>query len=630
MFEQIRNSRRIVQIILVLLIVPFALFGVESYMNGGGEGEHVAEVGDMKISRYEFDEALRKQQDSLRERLGPDFKPEMLNTPQVRLALVESLINQRLLFLEAFRQNLTVTDTELRRVIASIPSLQVDGKFSRDRYLAVLNARGRSEAQFEAEVRQELMLQQIAGAISEAGIPSEAAFSRWMASQTEERTLVEARLDNSRYLAKQMIDAKAIKAEYDANQAAYYEADRIRVAYVTLSQKELAQQAVVSDDDIRKSYEARIKEFQVPEERRASHILLSFAADASPDAKEKLRQEAEALANTLRQSPNRFSELAKTRSSDPGSASQGGDLGYFKRGNMVKSFDDAAFAMKKGEVSDVVESEYGLHIIRLTDIRPGSQKPLSTVRDEIVAGLKLQISQAQFHQSAELFSNVAYEQPDTLDPLVERFKLKPQQSEWITRGASTTEAPFNNPKLMAAVFSDDVRKHHRNSEAVEIESGVLVVARVIEDKPAALKPLDEVSAEIETRLKQQGAATMAEKEGGSLLADLSAGKTANLTWSKPITVSRISGNLPVPARQAVLKAQIKNLPAYVGVALADGYRLYRIDKVGQGEEMVPMLEKVLKQQFSRAVAQEDFSAYLQALRARYGVKVFDERIGNSG
>ena len=359
MFDAVRNNKRIVQIFLGLIALPFAFFGVDSYVRNSGVGNDVASVGKTKITVQQFEQALRDRQDQMRQSLGPSFQPELMQRPEIRQAVLNNLIDQRLLLLEAEKNGLRVVNSVVTNAIGRIPAFQEDGKFSLERYETMLRGQGMSPQQFEANIRQDLTLQQLLGAVGESALVGSVQAEALLRIQNEERRFSELRFQPEQYAAKVKLDAAAVQKFYDENTAQFEVPEQVKAEYVLLSLDSLLAQVTVSDAEVKAWYEGRKDRFQQPEERRASHILITPEGD---DAKAKAR--AEALLAELQKTPGKFAELARKHSQDPGTAQQGGDLGFFGRGMMVKSFEDTVFALKDGELSGVVKSDFGYHLLR--------------------------------------------------------------------------------------------------------------------------------------------------------------------------------------------------------------------------------------------------------------------------
>jgi peptidyl-prolyl cis-trans isomerase D len=623
MFDSVRNNKKIVQIILALIILPFAFWGVESYIRGGGgSSESVASVGNSKITRGEFLEALREQQERMRPMLG-GRDPALLDSPEIRRGVLDSLVQRRLLDVYAVNQHLTISDQQLAGFIASVPQLQVDGKFSPERYEQLIAAQGKNKVVFEREVRHDMVIQQAIAAVASASLAGRTAADRWLAPQLEVREVSDVVLRAESYLGQVKLAPDAVKAYYDANTARFQLPEQLRAEYIVLSRDRLAEQTTVSEDEVKAWYAGHPDRYRQAEERRASHVLIAVAAkagDAEVKAAEAKAAEVLALA---KKSPGDFARLAKQYSQDPGSATKGGDLEWFSRGAMVKAFEDAVFSMKEGQVSDLVRSDFGFHIIKVTGIRGERGRPLEEVRAEITAELKAQAAAKKYAEAAEGFSNTVYEQPDSLAPAAEKFKLAVQTSDWLRKGAAAS-GPLGNAKLMAALFSDDAIKNKRNTEAVEVAPNVMVSARVVEYKPAAQQSLETVAPTIAKFLASQEAAKLAAADGDQKVARLNKGEKVDLAWSKPHDVMKgMAGELPPDVVRAVFKADSARLPAYAGVPGAGGYVLFRISKVQR-----PAVDgadtpqaRAMRGEYARRVAEEELAAWIATLRAKYPVEI---------
>ncbi|MBZ0125451.1 MAG: SurA N-terminal domain-containing protein [Rhodocyclaceae bacterium] len=626
MFDAVRNNKRIVQGFLVLITLPFAFWGVDSYFRSGGGSSEMASVGGSPISRQEFAQAVRDQQERLRTQMGGDFNPAMLETPEARQAMLDSLITQRLLLLHASKSGLMASDAQLIEVISSIPALQEDGQFSRRRYEQALRAQGLTQGGFEAKLRQDLTLQQLVQAVSDTAVISKAAAERVIAIQLEERQVSEAAIRPEQFAAQVKLSAEAIKDYYEKNRKLFEIPQQIRAEFVVLSREALMEQTTVSAEEIKAAYEKNAKNFVTQEERRASHILIQVPADAPEAELKAARAKIDAILQQVKRNPADFAKLAREHSQDPGSGPKGGDLGFFPRGAMVKPFEDAVFSLKENQVSDVVRSEFGFHIIRLTGIKPGKVRSLDEARDSIAAELKLQAAGRKFAEAAETFSNMVYEQSDSLQPAAGKFKLTIRQTGFFDQANRAAAGPLaGNEKLFAALFSDDALKNRRNTDAIEVAPNTLVAARVMEVRPAELRSFEAVKGDIERKLAAGETARLAQKDGEEKLARLQRGEAVALAWGQPQTVTRSPmRGLSPEAQRVIFAAPAGKLPAYAGIGLPNGaYVMYRISQVrpGAGKGGDDQRAQMQRAQLAQLSGTEDFNAYLAALRERYGVKI---------
>ena len=624
MFDVVRNNRRIVQVFLALITLPFAFWGVESYLRNAASGDDVAVVGGSKIAAREFQQALQAQQDRLRAS-RPDISQATLDSRELRAAVVEGLINQKLLALYVAKSGLGVGDRQLAEIITSIPELQENGSFSKDRYEALVAAQGMTTAGFESRLRQDVISRQLTLAIDQASLAGLSSGEAWAAMQLEEREVTETVFRPENYLAKVKLAADAAKAYYDANAALFQVPEQIRAEYLVLSRQALAAAADVSDDDVKSWYAAHAEQFKQPEQRRASHILIKVAKTAGEADVVAAKAKIEEIRGRLAKDPAAFAALAKQYSQDPVSAAKGGDLEWFGKGAMVKAFEDAVFALKENETSDVVRSDFGFHVIRLTGLRAEKTRPLDEVRADVVAALREQAGQKKFAELSETFSNTVYEQADSLKPAVDKFQLQVRTTDWMSR-EHPAAGPLASPKVLAALFSDEAVKNARNTEAIEVSPGTLLSARVVEHKAAVQRPFDEVRGDIEKRLMLEEAGKLANRAGEEALAGLrKAEGGAAMEWGSPHMVSRLGAqSIPPKAVKAVFAAATEHLPAYAGTALPEGsYAVYKIQQVrpyigGSGSE-----DKVayLRQQYADLVANEELAALLTALRKSASVEI---------
>ena len=630
MFEAVRSNKRIVQIILGLITLSFALFGVESYLRNIGQNSDVAKVAGSAISRAEYDRALREQQDRIRKSSGGKADEATFRSAEFRRAVLDNLINQRVLAIHAAKNRLAVSDRQIQETIGSIQAFQNDGRFDPARYDAVLRAQGMNQPLFESRLRQDLAIQQVVAPVEEGALASRQATAGLLQTQLEQR---EVRLQDIRpeaFAGKVSISDAAVKEYYDANPALFERPARLRAEYAVLDNAAVEKDIQISDAEVRQWYDAHKEKYATPEERQVSHILIQVPADAPEGDVAKAKATTDSLLAKLKSDPSAFEQLAKENSQDPGSAAKGGDLGFFGRGVMVKPFEDAAFALQKpGDLSGPVRSDFGFHIIKLTGIKPAQGRPFGEVADEIRSELKKQAAGKRFAEMAESFSNTVYEQADSLSPAAERFKLKIEQSDWLTKNSEGIGS-YKNRKLMDALFSDDAIKNHRNTEAVDVGGGTLVAARVAAYEPPHRLSFDEAKAQISELLRAREASKLAVAEGEARLTALKKGEQTPGEWTPAKALQRGPG-LSRELAKAVFGLSPEKLPAYAGVASpGGGFALIRLEKVVKADIKPedPRLQGA-RSQYQQLLGRLDLSGYLAQLRARYGVEISASAIKDS-
>lgn len=617
MFDFVHENKRAVQILLALLTLPFAIWGVNSYRQSGSDV--LAKVDGVKITQQEFDDAMRQQRAQMQQMMGGRFDPSMLENPLAKQTVLDSLIRRRLEVMQAHALGLAPTDAQLARMIAGLPYFQRNGKFDKERYREVLRTIGMTPDAFEASVGNDLASQQLAQMYDENGYASRAATERLIRISEQQRVVRVAHLPSEPFLAKVKVDDADIKKYYDDNQGAFRIPERARVEYVIFSAAALQPGESVSAKEIEDYYSNNLAQFTTPEQRHVLHILIApKGSDAA--AMEAAKKKAEAILAEIKRSPGKFGELARKDSDDPLSAAKGGDLGFFTRGKMVKPFDEAVFALKPGQISDLVQTQYGFHIIKLLAVKPPYTAPLKDVKSTIEQKLRMDKAETEFSQLANNFYDEL--QSDSLKPAAALAKAQIQKSGWLQMG-QRQDYPWTD-KALEAVFSDDVLKKHRNSTAIEIAPDTLLAVRLADYKPAGIRPLQEVSADIRKQLQQQRAGELAAKQGEVLLAQLQHGGQAGLKWSAEQTVSRTTQNPAIDPGLAgrILQADVGKLPAYVGAENAQaGYDIVRVEKV---EDAGPVDDAKLARYeagLRAASGDELFSAVMADVRKRASISI---------
>ncbi|MBC3808742.1 SurA N-terminal domain-containing protein [Undibacterium seohonense] len=626
MFEYIRTHKRIMQGVLLVIIFPsFALFGVDSFMQSRNANQSVATVAGQAISQQEFDQALSNQLDRLKQAYGQNFDAQMLNTPEARQGILDDLIARKALAVETAKSKLTVSDQALQQSILETPGLKKpDNSFDSDRYKSLLAMQGMTPAMYEASLRQDMTLQQLVGAVQNTAISSKAVANRIALISEQEREVQSLNFHAKDFAASVKVTDDMLRVYYDKNAKQFEIPELVSAEYVVLSNDVLAEQIVVTDAEVKSHYDQNTKNYTTDEQRRASHILLNLKKDAAEADAKAVKAKAESLLAQVRKDPAQFAKLAKENSQDPGSAERGGDLDFFARGAMVKAFDETAFKLKEGEISGLVQTEYGIHIIQLTAIKPAAVKSLDDVKAQLISDIKKQKAGKAYAEAAETFTNTVYEQADSLQAVSDKLKLKIEKVSNLNRqpipGMPTTMIA-NNPKFLSAIFSEDALKKKNNIEAIEIAPNTLVSGRVVEYKPASKRPFDEVKAVIQSKVLESEALALAKKSGEAKLQALKSADNAN-GFSDVKVVSRLKkADLSSEALLALVKADVQKLPTYVGVDVPGvGYDVYRISKVSVGTPD-PVRRAGEAQQLENSASQQDVYSYIEALKKKSKVEI---------
>ncbi|MFC0397095.1 SurA N-terminal domain-containing protein [Paraburkholderia rhizosphaerae] len=632
MLDFFRNHQRLMMFMLVLVIVPgLGFVGIQGFRGFFDDSANVASVNGHKITRAEYDNSMRMQLDRARQMLGNQFDTKLFDTPDRRKEMLDGLIQQRVLADETQRLHLTVSDDALRRALMADPVIaslkKPDGSIDLDRYKQLLAMQGLTPDQYQEQVRYGMAMQELPAAIqSTAFVPK--ALAQHLTELAEQQREVQGLAFRSQdYASKVQPTDAQVQAYYDAHKDAFATPATATIQYVVLSPATLAASAKPTDADLQKYYQDNIAHYRTEGEVRASHILISAPKDASAADKEKAKQKAEAILAQVKAHPDQFAAIAQKESQDPGSASKGGDLGYFTRGMIAggKAFDDAVFSLKKDEISNIVQTDFGFHIVKVTDIKPEVTKPFDDVKQAIEKDVQAQQAAKAFSDDSDGFTSIVYEKAKGLQPAADKYKLQ-LQTATVTEHpnpALPADSPLNNPKFLAAVFAGDSVKDRNNTQAIDVGNNTLISAHVTDFKPAAVPALDTIKDAVRQKLVAQQSTELAQKEGAAKLAELQKSKST-AGFSSALKVSRNDPQgVPPAALSAIYKVDAQKLPAYVGVDLGnEGYAIYRVNAIVPPAPIDAQRLAAAQQQVAQVDAQAQMQAYLDALRSRAKVKLY--------
>lgn len=627
MFDFIRNHQRLMQFLLLLLIFPsFAFVGLEGYSRFSDGDNAVAKVAGQTITKEEWDAAQRQQLERLRQMTGGQVDIKKYDTPEAKRAVLDNLIAQRVLAAAVSNDQLSVSDQKLQQSIMQIPGLiKTDGSFDNDQYRSLLAAQGFTPKGYEASLRRDMVLQQLNFAIQESAFTPKTVAARLSDLNDQERTVQELRFSADAFADQVKVTDEMLKAYYEKNGSKFTVPEQARIDYVILDSVAVAAQVSVSDADAKSYYEQNIKRYASEEQRRVRHILLKVNNDATVADKAAVKARADELVQRLRRNPDDFGKLAQAYSQDAGSKEQGGDLGFFDRHGIVKAFADAAFKLKQAEISAPVESELGYHIIQMTGIKPAVVKSFNEVKGEILAEIRKQLATKKFTELAEMFNNTVYEQGDSLQPVADRLKLKIVSVAGLTRQpnpALAPQTPYNDPKFLRALFTDDTIKGKHNTEAVQIAPTTLIAGRIVEYKPVSKRSFDEVKPLVKDLVIRENALALARKAGVARLAELKS-KDDTSGFGEARLVSRVkSRGWHQDALLAVMKADVTKLPAFTGVEIPDqGYSIFRIATVAQPTAPDEARRKSEQEQIAHTLAQQEMLSYINVLKEKFKAKI---------
>lgn len=619
MLQAFRTHKRWMMFIAMIFIIPsFVVTGIYSYNRMSDSENDLATVGDTSITMMDFDNAKRQYLDNFRRQMGQSFKPNMLDTAEARASILAALISDRAISLEIASEYMNVGEADAINLVKQAPAFQRDGKFSTEAYQQFLNSMGKSDEQFVLELRRDLTRQMLLSAVSQTTQASNTVAQRIHDLLTEERTIRTFEIKPTAFLKTVSVTDAEAQSYYDQNKSLFAVPESVDIEYVVLS-PESYKNIKASEDDIKTFYEQNLQRFSTPEERRASHILIAVNNEKT-DADAK--KEADEIYKQLQADPSKFAQLAKSKSADPGSARQGGDLGFFQKGMMVPEFDNAVFSGKKGDLVAPVKTQFGYHIIKIVDVKPAQAKPLKEVRGEIEALYQQQAAIRAFAEDAENFSNMVYEQSESLQPVAERFGLKIQTVKNVTLDF---EDQLINPNVIEALYGYDVLEDKRNSNAIEVASNTLLSARVTAHHKQTVKTFDEVKGDIVATLKNQKATEAARAQGSADIAKLLDKKSASGKFGDKTVISRERpGAYAYEVVTAALRPDANKLPTYTGVQTQDGsYFVIEVQsskKIEASPEQLAMRKAELAQLYSNP----EQAAFISGLETKFGTQILKD------
>ncbi len=636
MFDFVRKHTKIMMGLMFLLIIPsFVLFGIDGYNRMREKGDAVARVGGQDITQGEWDAAHKSEADRLRAQM-PNLDAKLLDSPEARYSTLERLVRERVMAQAADQFKLTTSDARLARDLQEDPGIaslrRPDGKLDMERYRQMAASQGLTPEGFEARVRRDLSVRQVESGLTQTGFAAVAVADVALNAFFERREVQIANFFSKEFASRVNPTEAELETFYKANQALFKAPEQASIEYVVLDLESVKKSITLSDADLKSYYDQNAARLSGNEERRASHILINAAKDAPAAEREKARSRAQELLAALRKAPDSFAELAKKNSQDTGSATKGGDLDFFARGAMVKPFEDAAFAMKKGDISELVESDFGYHIIKLTDIKAPKQRSFEELRASIEADLKTQQAQRKFAETAEAFTNGVYEQSDSLKPVADKLKLEVRSAEKLSRNAAAgVTGPLANAKFLAAIFGPDAIEKKRNTEAIETAPNQLTAGRITQYQAARTLVLADVRANVRERLVAARAAELAAQDGAAKLA---AWKAAPGSAVMPAaqTLSRDQAqNTPPQILNAVLRADTSKLPVFVGVSMgSQGYAVVKINQLVARPVPTEVAAKQDRAQYAQWWTAAESQAYYGLLKERFKAEIMAPRPARAG
>lgn len=623
MFDFVRKHTKIMMSLMFLLIIPgFVLVGVDGFFDKNSSSETVAKVGSKTITQAQWDAAHKRQVDNIRAS-SPGIDPKTLDSAAARYATLESLVHEYVVDAAIEDMHLSVSDERLKQIFLTSPDFAAlrrpDGSLDVEKYAQIAAGQGLTPQQLDARIKQQIAQRYVETAITSTSFVTPGKVNLFFNAYFQQREVQVVSFSPASYVGKLSPKDSDLESYYQAHTSLFALPQTVDIEYLVLDMDAAKKSVNLSEQDLKAYYEQNADRLSEPEERRASHILINAPKSMSGEERVKARAQAQGLLDQIKKKPSSFAELARKNSQDTGSAASGGDLGFFARGAMVKPFEDAAFSLDKGAVSDLVESDFGYHIIQVTDLKSPQKKTFDMLRTKIETDLRAQQAQRKFAEMVETFSNGVYEQSSDLQGIAKKLMLNVKTATQLqSKPAPGAGGVLANPKLLAALFSPDSIEKKHNTEAIEFTPNQWVSARVIRHTPARTQPLADVRAQVREKWLAEESLALAKKEGTAQLeawkkqpdsAKLPAAVVVSRTPQSPVQEPLLSEVMRMPAQQ---------LPTWAGVDLGDkGYAVVRLNKV---LPRVPPTEEAAKQetaQYAKIIANAENEIYFEMLKERY-------------
>jgi len=611
--------------IVGLISIPFALWGVNSYLTGPSDVV-VATVNGEPIKQDEYKQAMQQYRDRMRAELKDNFNPAMLDSPQIKEGILDSLVDEKLLLSVGYDLGQRISDPYLASMIHATPAFRKDGQFDSSQYKQMLARASYTPERYENELRTDSIIQEFTRNIASSTLTDQFSVDNILRLEHQKREIAYGVVPAMSLLDGVKIEPEEVEAYYAINASNYLTPERVIVDYIELSVDDLVKKVEVDDNKLQTFYADNSTLFVGPEERKASHILIEGDDET---AKATLQSAIERLAQG-----ESFADLAKELSADVGSAQEGGDLGFFQRGVMDSAFEETTFSMQEGDVSDIVKTEFGHHLIKLTAIKAAIAKPFADVKDDVEKLYRNQTAEKLFYEQAELLADLSYENPDNLDVAAEDLGLEINVSSEFQRQNNKTAGLASNPKVVAAAFSEDVLSNDLNSAVIELTKSHLVVLHKNKYMPQSQLALDSVAPAITEQLRFKAAADLAKQNGEELISKLKEGAEGS---------SLFSGSNWFPAQYyARVEAEVSNQvlthafstpkpsgveAQYSGFTANNGnYIVLKISGVEEGKpETASDDERAgLESQLSKITGDSELKAVIKSLREEADIEIFDK------
>lgn len=633
MLQKIRDkaSGWIAYAVIIMISIPFALWGIDSYF-GGGARLVAMEINGEEITTRSVQREVQQQRQQLAELFGGRIPPGVVEDEALREAALQTIIRRELLRQVADQRGFMISDQSVARAIAEMEVFHEDGAFSRERYVRLLEMQRINRAAFEADMAMGMKLEQFEAGVRASSLVAHSQVKDYLRLTSQQRELSYFLISARDYAEQVEVDESSLQAFYDSNTDLFRTPERLKLAYVVLDLDQLASGLTVSEEELERFYRQRLDQFTTPEERSAAHILIRLDMDASQADVSAARSRALEIRARIEAGED-FAALAAELSEDRFTAPQGGDLGFLQRGDLGSALDGVLFTMSTGEISQPVRTREGLHLLRLVEVRPAVSQPLDAVREQLERDLMDRMVETMQIQMVEQMIGQSYEHPGSLDAVVDATGLVLQHSDWITRNEGEGIGEF--PMVRQAAFSDEVLRQARNSQLIELPDGRALVLRVDEHEMPSRLPFEDVRDAVEERIRTDRSAELARVEGDRMLTALrdgtelpvaSEGLPGQLVEDR--VISRDDAELPVALLRHVftMSAPAEDETVLDALALPNGdfavIRLQAVRDVESDEQQIEAARNHLRALYGVL----EFEAVLDALQEEATIKIFRENL----
>ncbi len=607
--------------IVGLISIPFALWGVNSYLNGPSDVV-TATVNGEKIKQTEVQQALQQYRERMRDSMGDNFDPAMFEGEAIKQIVIEGLIEQKLLQQANVDIGQQVSDRIISRLIHSTPAFQTDGQFDPERYRLILARIGQSPSSYEVQLKSDVLAQELTSNIQKSSLVTLADQNAIISLEKQSRDIAYGVISAQSMLDKVEISDEDVKAYFEANKSLYVAPERVAINYIELSVDDLAKSVAVDDDKLKQYFLENQAQFVGPEQRRASHILIEGDEEAALATIKEIQAKLKA--------GEAFDVLAKAFSSDTGSAEMGGDLGYFQRDVMEPAFEEATFSLVNvGDISEPVKTEFGYHLIKLTDIKSDQGASYADVKDKVESQYRKQQAEDTFYEYAEQLADLSYENPDNLDAAAEALSLPIQETDAFTINGGSGIA--SNKKVVNVAFSEDVLTNDLNSAVIEISKTDLVVLHKKEHILSSVLPYDSVAPAIREQLRFDKARDLAQQAGQEKLVKLKAGESATSLfsdgdWHTTQSYTRASEDVSEQVLQNAFSLPVPsvNKPVWSGFSATNGnYIVLSVTNVVNADPSVATDEERdgLQAYLKRTYSSSELQAFMESLKVDADIKI---------